>query len=94
MFIYSRNSINLAIQDHHLIKTYQILCLNKFDRKELYNIQLLANFLKPTSLACFENVFAGHVFEWNKIHILSRIVSTDSRIGIFQYFKVYTFFYT
>ena len=47
------NSINLAIQDHHLIKKHKILCLNKLDSKELYNIQLLANFLKPTSQAYF-----------------------------------------
>ena len=54
IFIDSGNSINLAIQDHHLIKIHQILCLNKLDSKELYNIQLLANFLKPTSQAYFE----------------------------------------
>ena len=48
IFIDSGNSINLAIRDHHLIKKHQILCLNKLDSKELYNIQLLANFLKQT----------------------------------------------
>ena len=81
----SRSSINLAIQDHHLIKKHQILWLNKLDSKELRNIQLLANFLKPTSQVYFENVFAGHIFEWNKIYILPRIITTDSRIQIFQY---------
>ena len=79
------NSINLAIQDHHLIKIHQILYLNKLDSKELHNIQLLANFLKLTSQAYFENVFAEYVFEWNKIYILPRIVTTDSSKGIFQY---------
>ena len=78
-------SINLAIQDHHLIKKNQILCLDKLGSKELCNIQLLINFLKPTSQAYFENVFAGHIFEWSKIYILPRIVTTDSRIRIFQY---------
>ena len=48
IFIDSGNSINLTIQDHHLIKKHQILSLNKLDSKELYNIQLLANFLKPS----------------------------------------------
>ena len=67
MFIDSENSINLAIQDHHLIKKDQIICLNKLDSKELYSIQLLANYLKPTSQAFFENVFAGHVFEWQDL---------------------------
>ena len=85
IFIDSGNSINLAIHEHHLIKKHQTLCLNKLDSKELYNIQLLANFLKPNSQVYFENVFAGHVFEWDKIYILPRIITTDSRIRIFQY---------
>ena len=85
IFIDSGNSINLAVQDHHLIKKYQILCLNKLHSKELYNIQLLANFLKPTSQAYFENIFAWHVFEWDKIYILPKIVTADSGIRIFQY---------
>ena len=38
IFIDSENPINLAIQDHYLIKKHQILCLNKLDSKELYNI--------------------------------------------------------
>ena len=77
--------INLAIQDHHFIKKHQILCLNKLDSKKLCNIQLLANFLKLTSQAYFEKIFAGHVFECDKIYILPRIVTTGSRIPIFQY---------
>ena len=46
----SGNSINLAIQDHHLIKKYQILCLNKLDSNELYNIQLQFSENNYTSL--------------------------------------------
>ena len=83
-FIDPGNLINLAIQDHHLIKKHQILCLNKLDSRELYNTQSLTNFLKPTLQAYF-NIFAGHVFEWNKIYILPRIATADSRIRIFQY---------
>ena len=64
IFIDLGNSINLAIQDHHF-KKHQIFCLYKLDSKELYNVQLLANFLKPTSKAYFEKVFVGHVFEWD-----------------------------
>ena len=51
--------------------------VNKLDSKELYHIQFLTMFLKPTSQAHFENVFMGHVFEWNKIYILPRIATTD-----------------
>ena len=66
IFIDSGNSINLAIQDHHLIKKHQTLCPIKLESKELYHIQLPANFLKPTSQVYFENIFGGHVFEWDK----------------------------
>ena len=45
----------------------------------------MANFLKATSQAYFENVFAGHVFEWEKMSVFPGIVTTDSRIRIFQY---------
>ena len=80
MFINSGNLINLAIQDYDIIKKHQLLGLNKLDSKELYNIQVLANFFKATSQAYFENVFAGHIFEWHKMYILPRIVTADSRI--------------
>ena len=89
IFMNSGNWINLAIQDHHLIKKHQTLCLDILDSKELYNIQLLIIFLKSTSQGYFGNVFAGHVFEWNKTYVLPRIVTTDSIIRMF-----YTMFYT
>ena len=85
IFIDTGNLINLAIPDHHLIKKYQILSLNKLNSKELYKVQLLANSLKPTSQSYFENVFAGYVFERDKIYILPRKVTTDFRIRILQY---------
>ena len=44
----------------------------------------MANFLKPSSQAYFENVFAGYVSEWNNIYFLPRIVTSDARIRIFQ----------
>ena len=63
MFTDLGNLFNFAIHDHHLIKKHQILCFNKLDSKELYIIQLLANFLKPNSQSYFENVFTKYVFE-------------------------------
>ena len=54
IFIDLGNPINLAIQDHPLIKKHRTLCLNIFDGKELHNIQLLANYLKPTSQVYFK----------------------------------------
>ena len=66
------------------MKKHQVLCLNKLDSKELCNVQCFANFLKPISQACIENVFVGHVFEWDKIYILPGIVTNDSKILILQ----------
>ena len=61
--INTENSTNLAIKNHHLIKKHYIPYLNKLDIKELFSIHFLVIFLKPTSLAYFENVFERHVFE-------------------------------
>ena len=61
--INTENSTSLAIKNHHLIKKHYIPYLNKLDSKELFSIHFLVNFLKPTSLAYFENVFERHVFE-------------------------------
>ena len=62
---------------------YSINLVNQKTSK--YSGQVLAKFLKPTSQAYFEIVFVEHVFEWGKICILPRIVTTDSRIRIFQF---------
>ena len=62
IFIDSGNSISLAIQDHHVIKKQQILCLDKLESKELYNIQLLRNFLKPISQTYFKKTSSRDIF--------------------------------
>ena len=49
IFIGLGNSINLTIQNHPLTKKHHILTLNELDTNELYNTQLLVNFLKVTS---------------------------------------------
>ena len=67
IFLNSGNSINHAIQVHHAIKKHQILLLSKLDSKELYNVQLLTNFLKQTEQAYFENVFAGQVLNGTRL---------------------------
>ena len=51
------NSFNLAILDHHLIKKNQISALEKLHSKELYIMQIVEGYKKPTSQIYFENVF-------------------------------------
>ena len=40
---------NHLIHDHHLIKKNQILCLTKLSSNELYKIQIIIKYKKPTS---------------------------------------------
>ena len=48
---------NLLIQDHHLIKKNQILYLTKLNSNELYKIQIIIKYKKPTSQSYFEKIF-------------------------------------
>ena len=65
------NSINnLVIQDHHLIKEYQILSLNKLNSATLYEILIDANKIKPTSQTYFENLFSNFKPNWKSIYLL------------------------
>ena len=79
------NSNNLFIQDHHLLKKHQISCLPKLNSKELYLMQIVLEYKKPTSQVYFENIFNNFNFDWNKIYILPRLVTLDSVLRSFQY---------
>ena len=48
---------NFFIQDHYLIKKSQVYCPLRLESKELYNMHILLNTLKPTSLCYYENLF-------------------------------------
>ena len=50
------NIKNLVFQGHHLIKTYQIYCLNKLNSKEVYSILIESHDSKPAQLN-YKNVF-------------------------------------
>ena len=45
---FARNLNNLYIQDHHLIKFNMIYNLEKINSRELYHLQLLLKYDKPT----------------------------------------------
>ena len=54
VFNFSKNGIyfvgqHLLIQDHHLIKKNQILCLTKLNSNELYKIQIIIKYEEPAS---------------------------------------------
>ena len=52
-------------------------CLPKLNSKELYLMQIVLEYKKPTSQDYFENIFYNFNFDWNKIYILPRLVTLD-----------------
>ena len=40
---------NFLFQHHHLMKKNQVLCVNKLNSNELYKIQIIIKYKKPTS---------------------------------------------
>ena len=54
MFLERGNNIsNLIINEHHLIKNYQIYCLEKLNSSEIYNMQLMLKEEEPTAQTYF-----------------------------------------
>ena len=49
-----KNISDLIINKHHLIKKYQVYCLEKLNSGELYNMQLMLKEEKPTAQTHFE----------------------------------------
>ena len=78
-------SVNLTIFDHNLIKNYQLYTLDKLISKELYNISLCSLYEKPTSQSYYEKLHETTNLNWKKIYILSRKVSIDTNLRMFQY---------
>ena len=76
---------NLFIQDHHLIKKNQMICLTKLNSNELYKIQIIIKYKKPTSQSYFEKIFKNSNLDWKTIYLLPRIATVDTTIRVFQY---------
>ena len=74
---------NLLIQDHHLIKKNQILCLTKLNSNELYQIQITIKHEKPTSQSYFEKIFKNSNLDWKTIYLFPRITAVDKTIRVF-----------
>ena len=79
------NLENLLIQDHHLIKKNQILCLTKLNSNELYKIHIMIKHKKPTLQSQFGKIFENSSVDWKTIYLLPRIATVDTTIRVFQY---------
>ena len=81
----NRISDALSVYDHHLIKSNQIYCLNKGNNKELYCLQMFLNNSKTRSQLYFEDLFQNKNNNWGHVYLLSRRVTVDTNLRIFQY---------
>ena len=77
-------SENLLFLNHQLIKRNILLSLDKLNSKELYLIQIIRDFYKPTSQIYLEKHFNDCVLDWKYIYILPRIVTSDPYTRYFQ----------
>ena len=75
---------NLLIQDHHLIKKNQILCLTKLNNNELYKIQIIIKYKKPMPQSLFEKIFKNSNLDWKTLYLLPYIATVDMTIHVFQ----------
>ena len=73
----------LVFQGHHLIKN-QTYCLNKLNSEEIYSILIESSDSKP-SFQWYYIFFQNSSLAWETISVLSRIVTKNSRLRIFQY---------
>ena len=76
---------NLLIQDHHLIKKKPNPLLSKLNSNELYKIQIIIKYKKPTSQSYFEKIFKNSSLYWKTIYLLSRIATVNTTIRAFKY---------
>ena len=65
---------NLLFQDHHLIKKTK----SKLNSNELYKIQIIIKYKKPTSQSYFEKIFKNPNLDWKTFYFLPRIATVDT----------------
>ena len=72
---FAGNLNNLYIQDHHFIKCKTIYKLEKLNSKELYHMQLLLKYDKPTCQFYHEKNFDDYDFNWKLIYRIPRFAT-------------------
>ena len=82
---FAGNLNNLYIKDHHLIKCNTIYNLEKRNSKELYHMQLLLKYNKPTCQGYHKKNFDDYVFNWKLIYRIPRIATFETKSHVFQY---------
>ena len=65
---------NLITHDHHLIKAFRVISLDKLASVEISSILILKVQNKPSSNIYFENFFNYNDIDWAGNYMLSRLV--------------------
>ena len=83
----------LLLTEHQLIKKHQIYCLEKLNRRELYNMQLILKVEKPTAQTYFDKNFQNLELKWKDMYTLPRHVTINTNLHIFQYKLLHNILY-
>ena len=86
----SENTSLLVVNDHHLLKGFRIIVLEKLSSKELYPLLISAIDHQPTSKIYFDNLFLYIELTWKKIYLTVHQETTNSHLCCFHY-KIYLF---
>ena len=81
----SSNVNNLFLQNHHIIKNFRTLTLEKLSSKELYSTLISKNKSTPTSQIYFTKLFQNEKLNWEKNYTLTCIITSNSYQRNFQY---------
>ena len=73
------------IMEHHSVKKHQIYCLEKLNRRDLYNKQLILKVGKPAAQTHFKKNFQNLELGWKNIYNLPRRVMINTNLDIFRY---------
>ena len=79
--------------NNHLIKNSLILAIEKLIPRELYSLSIVLKNELPTCQKYFCNIFCTLQVEWKEIYLLSRKVSIENNIRMFQYEKTNNILY-
>ena len=79
------STTNLIIHDHHVIKGYRMLTLDKLSSIEIYAILISKFQNKPSSNFYFENLFNNNDIDGATIYMLPYLAPYNTYMRSFQY---------
>ena len=81
----SENTSLLVVKDHHLLRGWRSIVLEKLSYKELYSLLISAIEHPPTSQKYFDNLFPNIELPWKEIYLTARKATANSYLRCFNY---------